>query len=125
MKKYRFRTYSRNFPNLYKKEEIKLRKILPKKIAIEHIGSTAVKGLGGKGIIDINLGVSKKQIAKIREILEENRWEFRPHSGDKERLFFRKDYKSKEKNKRVHIHLMIYSNNVWKNDINFRNILII
>ncbi|MCX6766737.1 MAG: GrpB family protein [Candidatus Moranbacteria bacterium] len=41
------------------------------KLEIEHIGSTAVKSLGGKGIIDISIGIKKwKDADEIIKILK-------------------------------------------------------
>lgn len=59
LRKYVFRRYNSKYELLFNKEKAKLKKILPK-AKIEHVGSTAVKGLGGKGIIDISIIVPKK-----------------------------------------------------------------
>lgn len=49
--KYKFRKYDPKYPLLYKRERMKLRRILGKSPKIEHVGSTAVPGLGGKGLL--------------------------------------------------------------------------
>lgn len=108
MEKYRFRPYSKNFPLLYRKELAKLRRILPKNTIVEHVGSTAVKGLKGKGLIDIVIAVPKKNLKPVKILLEKGRYEFRPGAGTKERLFFRRDYVSKGKERRIHLHLTFY-----------------
>jgi len=55
---YTYRPYDESFPELYNKERIYIESALgPYEIQIEHFGSTAVPGLGGKGIIDIYLAV--------------------------------------------------------------------
>jgi GrpB-like predicted nucleotidyltransferase (UPF0157 family) len=46
--KYFFRPYNPIFPKLFENEKIRLRKALGKTVQIDHIGSTAVPGLGGK-----------------------------------------------------------------------------
>ena len=51
--KYIFRPYNPIFPELFKNEKERMEKILGDNLKIEHIGSTAVMGLGGKGVIDI------------------------------------------------------------------------
>jgi GrpB-like predicted nucleotidyltransferase (UPF0157 family) len=61
MKKYTFTKYKTDYPQLYQRERTKLKKILPR-ARFEHIGSTAIPKLGGKGIIDILIGVKKNQI---------------------------------------------------------------
>jgi len=69
LKKYSFNKYSRKYKQFFNREKIKLKKIFPK-AEIEHIGSTAVFGLGGKGIIDIAISVPKNQIQKAIKKLQ-------------------------------------------------------
>jgi len=53
VKKYVFKAYSPIFPKLFEKEKDRIKKILGENDLIEHVGSTAVPGLGGKEINDI------------------------------------------------------------------------
>ncbi|NGX48826.1 MAG: hypothetical protein K940chlam5_00418 [Candidatus Anoxychlamydiales bacterium] len=48
MKKYIFAKADPTFKALFKEEKKRLKKIVKSKVSIEHIGSTAVAGLGGK-----------------------------------------------------------------------------
>ena len=121
MKKYIFKKYDEKYPRLFQKEKAKLKKVLPKNVKIEHIGSTAIKGLGGKGIIDIAISINKKGLGKAKDILENNSYEFRPKGGNKNRLFFKKIYKYAEKEKIVHLHLIPHNSKDWKKDIAFRD----
>ena len=57
---YKFIPYDSVYPGLFEKEKVFLKKILSNKIIVEHFGSTAVPGLGGKGVIDIYLLVAKE-----------------------------------------------------------------
>jgi GrpB-like predicted nucleotidyltransferase (UPF0157 family) len=66
--KYIYRRAERDYTALFLREKKKLKKF-GKKIAIEHIGSTAVQGLGGKGIIDIMIGANKSQINFVKDKL--------------------------------------------------------
>lgn len=50
---YVFKPYNPIFPQLFESEKKRLLTFLKKDYRIEHVGSTAVPGLGGKGIIDI------------------------------------------------------------------------
>ena len=50
VKKYVFKPYSKIFPELFQKEKERISPNLKEALAIEHVGSTAVPGLGGKGI---------------------------------------------------------------------------
>jgi len=123
MKKYVFKSYDRNFPKLYNKEKRKLKRILPKNSKIEHIGSTAIPRLGGKGIIDIIIGVNKKDIDKVKNKLIKEKFKFKEKAGGKNRLFFEKSYKYKGKERRVHLQLTYFNSYIWKSAINFRECL--
>jgi GrpB-like predicted nucleotidyltransferase (UPF0157 family) len=121
MQKYKFRPYNLKFLALYYREKAKLKKILPT-AKIDHVGSTAVPELGGKGLIDILITVKKKDIAKTKKSLEKNNYKYK-HIKDKERLFFQKDYKYKGKVRRVHIHLTFHNSYTWKSHIALRDYL--
>ena len=64
MKKYIFKRYDPKYKDFFNSEKRKLLKVIGL-IKIEHAGSTAVPGLGGKGIIDIAIGTAKSKIATI------------------------------------------------------------
>jgi len=110
--KYRFVEYDDNYPKIFQKEKEILGKLLPN-AHIEHVGSTAVPGLGGKGIIDIAVGVDKLTTA-----LEG--YEYRETASTKTRKFFRKDISDQ----RIHIHLVIYKEKDWKEMLDFRDSLL-
>ena len=57
-----------NFAKLFSVEKTRLEKILSPEISIEHVGSTAVPGLGGKGLVDIAVGV--KDISDVQPTAE-------------------------------------------------------
>lgn len=118
--KYKFREYNPKYKIFYQREKDKLKKILPKNIQIEHIGSTAILGLGGKGIIDILMGVNKKDISKIKKKLQKHHYSF-PIGGHKNRLYAEKDYKSKGKIRRLHLHIVQKNSKEWKNPLKVRN----
>jgi len=123
MEKYKFRKYNKKFPDMFRKEKAKLKNILSK-ANIEHIGSTSIPNVGGKGIIDIMVSVPKKEINKIKKQLQREGYILKPKAGDKDRIFFEKDYKYNGKIRRVHLHLTTNNSNVWKNAIQFRDYLI-
>ncbi len=105
MEKYKFRRYSRDFPILYKKELARLRRILPRHARIEHVGSSAVKGLRGKGLIDIAIAVPRRSIGPATNLLEKGGYEFVPAAGTRVRMFFFRDYGLNGRERRVHLHL--------------------
>ncbi len=123
LKKYIFRQYDENFPKLFLKEREKLTKFLPRHVKIEHFGSTAVPDLGGKGIIDVMITVRKSEILLVKKVLQKKKYLFILSAGDKERLFFQKDYGQGNKTRRVHIHLTFQDSLVWKKAIAVRNYL--
>ncbi len=62
MKKYVFRQYDKEYPEFFQTEKKRLRAVLPSGALFEHIGSTSVPGLGGKGFIDILIGIPREKI---------------------------------------------------------------
>lgn len=105
-------------------EKKRLRTVLGNSAKIEHIGSTAIAGLGGKGIIDIVIGVLKSKIAWSKKDLEEVGYEFREKASYPERLFFRRDYLYKNRKRRIHVHLVEFESRDWKEMVGFRNYLL-
>jgi len=125
MQKYVFRKYTPHYLEFFNSEKIRISKTLGPTAKIEHVGSTAVRNLGGKGIIDIAVGVlgSKKSLA--RKKLETSHYTFREKASCLERLFFRKDRRYRSKTRRIHIHLVTYDSCEWKKMVGFRNYLIV
>jgi len=124
MNKYKFRKYDEEYPKMFRREKIKLRKILGKEASIEHVGSTAVPGLGGKGILDIMISDNKGRILKIKKKLEKAKYIFKESGGGKDRLFFKKEYKHYGKIRMVHLQLTHYNSDEFKHMIEFKNRLI-
>lgn len=124
MNKYVFRRYNPDFKKFFQIEKRKIANALKKNAKIEHVGSTSIPNLGGKGIIDIAVGVSKSKFNKAKEKLILGGWEFREIASYPKRLFFRADYPYKNQKRRAHLHLVEYNKSEWKTMINFRNYLI-
>ena len=93
-------------------------------ITIEHVGSTSIPNLGGKGIIDIAIAVEQKNMEKTSEKLQDLGYEFRPDFSTSKRFYF-VAYLPDPKNgkRRYHIHLTYPESNEWKELIGFRNYL--
>ena len=47
--RYPFIPYDSTYPELFQAEKERIREVLGKRVTIEHVGSTSVPGLGGKG----------------------------------------------------------------------------
>lgn len=60
-----FQPYDPIFIQLFEAGKERLLKFLGKQYPIEHIGSTAVPNLGGKGVTDICIIVPKKEQEKV------------------------------------------------------------
>ena len=122
MKKYVFNRYSNKFSKIYKKEESKLKKLLGD-IEIEHVGSTAVPELGGKGIIDIVIKTPKNKLNEFIKKLERMGYRHNlEHPGDDRRVFMQKIIRRSEKERRVHIHLT-FDTGFYDSFISFRDYL--
>jgi GrpB-like predicted nucleotidyltransferase (UPF0157 family) len=91
---------------------------------IEHIGSTAVPGLGAKPIIDIlvaihNLGDSEHCISPLKSIGYEYIPEY--EKSIPERRYFRKGKFSQEQH--YHLHMVELTSGFWKRHLLFRDYL--
>lgn len=109
MSHYDFLAYDQKLPELFKNEEKRLRAFLGTEPIVEHFGSTAVPGLGGKGIIDIYVVVPKENLGEVSEKLQkEAGYEYRSDAGEEgERLFLRR--KVLDENgiaRKYHLHLV-------------------
>ena len=89
-------------------------------INMEHVGSTSIEGLFAKPIIDIAIGVSSlDKVIKIREKVKGIGYLEVPVSIDGKHVFA----KNKE-NKITHfLHIMIYNQDLWRDQISFRDYL--
>lgn len=122
--KYSFYPYDPLFEDLFQKELTRLRSFLDKDILIEHAGSTAVRGMGGKGIIDILIGAPKKNHKKIIKQLQKAGYDFIPRASTEDRLFLQQDLPDVlQKVRRYHIHLTYKNSWDWKNMLTFRDTL--
>ena len=124
MSKYAFKPYSSIFPELFNKEKDRIEPHLKKALAIEHIGSTAVCNLGGKGIIDIAIAVNKEDMETTSQQLQSLGYEFRPTFSTPDRFYFIIYLPDPEEgNRRYHVHLTYPESSDWKGFISFRDYL--
>lgn len=124
MKKYVFKPYSKIFPELFEKEKQRILANLNLPLTIEHIGSTAIPDLGGKGIIDIAIAISKMDMESVSTQLQSLGYEFRPTFSTPDRLYFIIYLPDpEEETRRYHIHLTYPENSEWKEFLGFRDYL--
>ena len=124
MKKYVFKPYSEIFPELFDDEKERITRSIGTAALIEHVGSTAIPGLGGKGIIDIAIAVDKGDLETVSKQLQDLGYEFRPTFSTPERLYFVIYLPDpEEETRRYHIHLTDPKSNEWKELVGFRDYL--
>ncbi len=90
-------------------------------IGIEHIGSTSIKGLAAKPIIDILIGVEDiEDVERFVNPLKTVEYEYVPKLEWGDRRFFRKGTWGKGT---VHIHICEINSKEWKEKLLFRDYL--
>ncbi|MFY0758818.1 GrpB family protein [Metabacillus dongyingensis] len=104
-------------------EKVKIKQALNNDLLpIEHIGSTSVKGLGAKPILDIMIGVKNlTEVDKFIKPLKQIEYEYVFHKEFPGRRFFRK---GQWRAGTHHLHIYEYKSEFWINNILFRNYLI-
>ena len=122
-RKYVFREYSSKFLNYFKKEKGYLKSVIPYNIEIGHVGSTSIKDMKGKGIIDILIGVKdKKEILKIKNILKKEGYKSTWVRGPKDKISLEKDYGIFRK-RRLHVHVTFINSTSWREYVLLRDYL--
>ena len=107
----------------YKKEEKLLKEVLGDRIIeIHHVGSTAIKGLKAKPIIDILIAIeSLNNIEGIENILKDYDYSNRGHQGVEDRYFFAK---GPEDSRTHYIHFVEKNSNTYYNLVYFKKYLL-
>lgn len=113
-----FHPYQKNFPELFQKEKTRIKKAIGE-YDVEHIGSTAIPGMSGKGIIDIALSINNWQesedvISKLKKIGYSH-----IHPKEDERIFLATNKESKLGD--CHIHIVLKDSKAYKSLVAFRN----
>ena len=122
MTKLKILSYYQKFLKDFEKEKQKIFKTLEdKNIEIHHIGSTAISGLGGKGIIDIMLAIDNWK--NLDDIVKELKSIGFKHIHPKEggRVFLSKIGETKLGD--THIHIVKKDGKQYKDLLFFRNYL--
>ena len=113
--------YNPEWPSMYEEEKALILKAIGHIIAgIEHIGSTAIPGLGAKPIIDIMIGLHRlDDAAECIPPLEALGHKYHPEFEDQvpERRFFRK---GPDEARTHHIHMVELASQFWNDRLLFR-----
>lgn len=114
--------YDANWVLKFEEEKNTLKAIMKEKaVAIEHIGSTSIKGLGAKEIIDIMVGVQHlKDVEEFIEPLKDIGYEHVSHAQFPNRRFFRKGLWRAGTH---HLHVYEYGSKEWSSNLLFRDYL--
>ena len=114
--------YDPKWPAMFDEEAAHLRRVLAPWLAgpIEHIGSTAIPGVGAKPVIDIlaavtSLDASRPAIAAVAPL----RYCYFPYQADREHWFC----KPSPALRTHHLHLIPIASDDWRRPIAFRNYL--
>ncbi len=106
MSKYVFKPYERFFPELFEVEKMRLSRYLTGEYEIHHVGSTAVPGLGGKGIIDIYTVADRQDLVRISDEVIKAGYMYRPRVSADQHVFHVIDLPDPvEGIRRYHMHL--------------------
>ena len=118
--------YDTAWPLKFEKQKVDIVKAVGNKVvAIEHIGSTAVPGLGAKPIIDIMVGLRRLSDAEdCVEPLRKIGYEYVPELEAEipERRYFHKGPSNVPK-KHYHLHMVEIDGEFWNIQILFRDYL--
>ncbi|HEX2171741.1 MAG TPA: GrpB family protein [Dehalococcoidia bacterium] len=114
--------YDPRWPHRFEEEKRRVAESLgPRALAIEHVGSTSVPGLGAKPVIDIMVGVG--ELAEGEECIAPLRaigYEFIPRRNFPECYFF---VRGPWRARLFHLHLTKYRGPMWNRYLLFRDYL--
>lgn len=123
-KKYVFKDYEEIYPSLF---DLEKKRILDTKVevaSIEHVGSTAVPSMGGKGIIDLAVLIHPSKMKETVSIFETLGYEFRENFSTEDRFYFVGYFEDSFGVIRTyHLHLIRAGSLIWNEMIGFRDFL--
>lgn len=118
---FEYRSYSSGYAKRFEKMKREVLERSSRRLVIEHVGSTAVKGLEGKGIIDISIGIRKWDEAKpILNILR--KIGFR-HFHDRENHSIFISTKARCEENDYHVHISRIGTKRYERTLAFRDLL--
>ena len=116
-----YKPYSKKYPVLFEKMKMGILSFSKEKLDIHHVGSSSVPGLGGKGIVDIQIGISKwSEAEEIVKILKKLGFEHF-HPIENHSLFVSTKAACEEGD--FHIHICHKGTNQYSRTLFFRDYL--
>ena len=115
--------FSTGWASEYEQEAKLLKEVLGDKLLeIHHVGSTSIKGLKAKPVIDILVAIEDlDNISSIEEMLKDYDYSNRGHQGVEDRYFFAK---GPEEARTHYIHFVEPKNNTYYNLVLFKKYLL-
>ena len=118
--------YDNEMPEMFEAIKKFLYNKIPHQIKVEHIGSTAVEGLGGKRVIDVLIITKKELMRNIVGSLELIGYKFNPEAGEgtfPERFFISGPFFYNEMELHVHFHVTFTGSKEHEEKLLFRDYL--
>ncbi len=119
-----FQSYEDEYPEFFLLEKTRLHLALGPNFAIEHVGSTAVPGLGGKGILDVVIGCPSPDLKAWVSVMEQAGYEYQKDADRPEQILFRRDSRDSTGTRKIHVYLTPNKGKDWRLLIAFRDYLI-
>lgn len=116
----RYYPYSKSVKEIYNEINKKLQGEFGGRFLIKHIGSTAVEGLGGKGVVDVLISINNWQETKKLLSFLKNLG-FPQIEKNKGRIFVAKKGESKPVD--CHFHIVLKDSKEEKDVLKFRDLL--
>jgi GrpB-like predicted nucleotidyltransferase (UPF0157 family) len=118
--------YDPKAPDKFEKVKEFLVDLIPFPFEAEHIGSSAVVGLGGKRVIDTLVIVEEDKMREIVKLLESKGYKFVPEEGfgiHPERFFISGPFTYEGEEIHVHYHITFPGSNEHRDKLLFRDYL--
>jgi GrpB-like predicted nucleotidyltransferase (UPF0157 family) len=112
--------YDERWPAAFEAERARLERVLTPWLAgpIEHVGSTAVRGLAAKPVIDIMAGVRDLGTSRASFVpVEALGYKYAPYRTEVMHWFCKPDFSHRTH----HLHLVPYESALWKERLAFRD----
>jgi GrpB-like predicted nucleotidyltransferase (UPF0157 family) len=116
--------YDDEYPVLYRDVANYLKNIIPYEHNMEHVGSTAIPGCGGRRVIDILISTDKENMHKIVDTLVSRGFKHSPEGDNPpEKLFVSGYYRYGDEDIHIHIHITYHGSKEEYTKILFRDYL--
>jgi len=116
--------YDPSYNDIFNKECEKIAKFLDGDYLIEHIGSTAVPGTDGKGVVDIIIALNNLEEMISAILILKKHYNFTEDKVDRDTRIFMTSSKKESGEGDIHLHLVLKASDDFIDAILFRDYLI-